>query len=121
MKNSAFKLYESDQLPTGFIYPKRLKHISESGDYPNIAPWWFIDAISNAGRLVYTIRKHDGRNLVPFAKIDDGSGDIACLDGDDKGGNPAVLMLILDDSGRRYSYKDFEDWINSAISESKRF
>jgi hypothetical protein len=106
-----FGLYEADQLPVGFIYPERLKHMSASGEYPEISPWWFVDADSKAGRLFYSIREHDGCNLVSFAKVDDARGDIACFDGDDISGNPSVLMLVLDESGRAYSFKDFDDWM----------
>lgn len=118
MQMDSFRLYQAGQLPVGFIYPERLRRMSELGDYPNIAPWWFVDADSKAGRLFYSIREHDGRNLVPFAKVDDGRGDIACFDGDDNSGNPAVFMLVLDESGRAYSFKDFDDWMKAALSDS---
>lgn len=120
MTLNTFQLYPAEQLPEGFNYPERLKRMSESGGCPSIAPWWFVDADSKAGRLFYSIREHDGRNLVPFAKVDDGRGDIACFDGDDNSGNPAVLMLILDESGRAYSFKDFDDWMNAALSDSRQ-
>jgi hypothetical protein len=115
-----FKLYGVDQLPEGFAYPERLRRMSESGEYPTLSPWWFVDADSKAGKLFYSIREHDGRNLVPFAKVDDGRGDIACFDGDDVSGNPPVLMLVLDESGRAYSFKDFDDWMNAALTDSAR-
>lgn len=119
MTLNSFQLYSVDQLPEGFNYPERLKRMSElgGGGCPPIGPWWFVDANSKAGQLFYSIRKHDGRNLVPFAKVDDGRGDIACFDGDDTSGNPAVLMLVLDDSGRAYSYQDFDDWMEAARSD----
>jgi len=120
MTLDTFQLYPADQLPEGFKYPERLKRMSELGGYPSIAPWWFVDADSKAGRLFYSIREHDGRNLVPFAKVDDGRGDIACFDGDDHSGNPAVLMLVLDETGRAYSFKDFDDWMNAALSDSAK-
>lgn len=110
-----FKLYPAHQLPEGFNYPERLKRMSEAGGYPPIAPWWFVDSDSKAGRLFYSIREHDGRNLIPFAKVDDGRGDIACFDGNDISGDPAVLMLVLDDSGREYSFKNFDEWMSAAF------
>lgn len=54
-----------------------------TGEHPDFGLWWFIDANSDAGKHAYSVRQHDGRNLIPFAKVDDGRGDIACFDGDD--------------------------------------
>ena len=116
----AFNLYQNDLLPLGFTYPERIRSFAESGDYPRVVPWWFVDAVSDAGKLFFSIRRHDGRNLIPFAKVDDGRGDVACFDGDDHSGNPKVLMLVLDDSGRRYSYIDFDDWLSSALKDAQQ-
>lgn len=55
---------------------------------------------------------------MPFAKVDDGRGDIACFDGEDTSGNPEVLMLVLDESGRHYGFKDFDEWLASAIRDA---
>jgi hypothetical protein len=115
-----FQLYTKDLLPPGFEYPSKLQEYSNGGQHPMISPWWFIDAASKAGKLAHSIRLHDGRNLVPFAKVDDGRGDVACFDGDDASGNPKVLMLILDDSGRSYSYDDFDQWLQAALQDAAR-
>jgi hypothetical protein len=117
---SKFQLYTKDLLPPGFEYPNKLREFAASGQYPAIAPWWFVDANSKAGELFYSIRYHDGRNLVPFAKVDDGRGDIACFDGDDSSGNPPVLMLVLDESGRSYSYAGFDQWLQAALQDAAR-
>ncbi|WP_322966416.1 SMI1/KNR4 family protein [Sphingomonas fuzhouensis] len=115
---SNFQLYRAEQLPSGFAYPAGFRRIAESGSYPPIAPWWFVDAASEAGKLFFSIREYDGRNLIPFAKVDDGRGDIACFDGDDRSGNPGVSMLILDESGRSYSFRDFDEWMNAALKDA---
>ncbi|QPF74690.1 SMI1/KNR4 family protein [Roseateles sp. DAIF2] len=117
---ATFNLYPSDSLPQGFVYPHQLREIAATGQHPQIAPWWFVDADSKAGKLFFSIRKHDGRNLVPFAKVDDGRGDIACFDGDDSSGNPRVLMLVLDESERAYSFADFSQWLESAQMDASR-
>lgn len=114
-----FNPYSPDALPDGFVYPSKYLNFAESGDYPQIYPWWFIDAESEAGELCYSLRKTDGRNLVPFAKVDDSRGDIACFDGDDCTGKPAVLMQVGDNSGRHYSFKGFEDWLFAAEKDAK--
>lgn len=115
-----FQLYTPDFLPPGFEYPRKLQEFAASGQHPAISPWWFVDAGSKAGKLFYSIRQHDGRNLVPFAKIDDSRGDIACFDGDDSSGNPHVLILVLDESGRSYSYDGFDQWLQAALQDAVR-
>lgn len=115
---NTFQVYRADQLPSGFAYPEKFLCIARSGAYPPIYPWWFVDAVSEAGELFFSNRQHDGRNLIPFAKVDDGRDDIACFDGDDQSGNPNVLMLILDESGRAYSFKDFDEWMNAALADA---
>lgn len=106
-----FSLYPRAKLPALFRYPLKLTEIAASGEYPLIGQWWFVDANSEAGELFYSVRQYDGRNLVPFAKGDD---DIACFDGDDISGNPAVLMLVLDGSDRNYSFRNFAAWLDAA-------
>jgi len=113
-----FDLYPPAMLPDGFRYPKGLTDIAAGKQHVPYGYWWFIDANSKAGRLAYSIRGHDGRNLVPFAKVDDGRGDVACFDGNDCTGEPAVLMLVLDDSGRSYSYRNFEEWMKAELDRS---
>lgn len=113
-----FDLYPPELLPDGFRYPPELIDIAASGEYVPVGQWWFIDANSKAGRLAYSVRGHDGRNLIPFAKVDDGRGDVACFDGSDRSGDPVVLMLVLDESGRSYSYRNFQEWMKAEAVNS---
>nr|AAN16074.1 ORF118 [uncultured bacterium] len=113
-----FAAYPRERLPTGFRYPVQFLEFANTGSYPDIGAWWFIDAGSKAGELMYSIRLHGGRGLVPFAKVDDGRDDIACFDGEDSTGDPQVFMLVLDDSGRRYSYGNFAAWLAAAQADA---
>ena len=115
---SAFAPYPAATLPNGFRYPPEIAHFVDPETAAQLYPWWFLDADSEAGELFWSIRTHDGRNLVPFAKVDDGRGDVACFNGDDHSGNPAVLMQVLDDSGRTYSFENFAAWLVAAKSET---
>lgn len=115
---SKFELYARELLPPGFSYPTEIQNFASTGEYEDFGPWWFIDAKSKAGELAYSVRNFDGRNLVPFAKVDDGRGDVACFDGDDSSGNPKILMLVLDDSGRLYSFKNFSEWKVAALKDA---
>jgi hypothetical protein len=114
MPNS-FALYSPASLPHGFRYPDAFRAIAEGIETPSIGSWWFVDAASDAGKLFFSVREHDGRNLIPFAKMAD---DIACFDGEDHTGNPPVLALVLDDSGRAYGFADFSSWLAKASSTS---
>ena len=113
-----FKPYPRDLLPRGFRYPQRYLNFAETGEYPAIYPWWFIDAESEVGRLAYEVGRLENAMLVPFAKIDDSAGDIACFDGNDSTGNPRIIMLITDGSGRAYSFNDFDDWLSAATRDA---
>jgi len=116
-----FQIYSREQLPSGFKYPTQFLEFAGGAAHPNMYPWLFIDAHSTVGELAYSVRQKDGRSLVPFASVEDDRKDIACFDGDDTSGNPAVLMLILDDSGRSYSYANFEDWLKAAQADAARW
>lgn len=118
---TSFSPYASEMLPGSFRYPEAYLRLSKSGTPPDLSPWWFIDAESKAGRLAYSVCKHDGRSLIPFAKVDDGRGDVACFDGDDASGNPEVKILVLDDSGRSYSFADFTAWMDAAEADARSY
>ena len=102
-----FRPYELKTLPKGFQYPDQLTPASEDTE---LYPWVFIDPASAVGQLAWKVRRSDGRNLVPFASVEEDRKDIACFDGDDLSGNPAVLILVVDGSGRQYSFSDFSAW-----------
>lgn len=112
------QLYPSSMLPPGFVYPKALAAMAELNNFPDIYPWWFIDGASDFGKGLYERRHRDGRNLIPFSKVDGDLDDIACFDGNDLSGDPAVLMLILDESNRNYSFQNFDAWLNFATEYS---
>lgn len=115
----AFAPYPAAKLPNGFRYPEEIANFADPEAALKLYPWWFVDAASEAGGLFWNIRTHDGRNLVPFAKVDDGRGDIACFDGDDHSGNPAVLIQVLDDSGRTYRFESFTAWLTAAKADAE--
>jgi hypothetical protein len=119
MNERSLSLYPEEILPNGFKYPARFVEMVKHKVLPDIYPWWFVDANSETGKGFYSRRKRDGRNLVPFAKVDADLNDIACFDGDDVSGNPAVLMLVLDESGRSYSFPDFDAWLSAAEAYAK--
>ncbi len=118
---SQFELYPRDWLPVGFKYPKMLQEFAATGVYPVITPWWFVDANTKAGKLIASVAPGFGRNLVPFSKVDDGRDDVACFDGGDTSGDPKVLMLVLDDSGRQYGYANFDAWLEAALMDARKY
>jgi hypothetical protein len=113
-----FSLYAELDLPQQFEYPEAFARIAaEQQAAP--PPWLFIDANSKYGALLSSIVTQAGLSLVPFASLETGDGDVACFDGSDSSRNPRVLMLILDGSGRAYSFENFDDWLSKAENESK--
>ena len=114
-------VYPEEILPQGFKYPARFTEMASANEKQDLYPWIFIDTQSEAGELLFSLRMRDGRNLVPFATLENGDGDTACFDGNDTAGNPAVLMLVLDDSGRSYAYADFDSWLKAAETDALRW
>ena len=110
-----FRPYQLKTLPSEFRYPAELATVADGDD---LYPWVFIDPESAVGQLAWKVRQSDGRNLVPFASAEDDRKDIACFDGDDASGNPAVLMLVVDGSGRQYSFPDFAAWKTAAADDA---
>ncbi|MGE0348939.1 hypothetical protein [Hydrogenophaga sp.] len=111
----SFRPYQTKVLPREFRYPAELA-VATDGD--DLYPWVFIDPESAVGQLAWKVRTSDGRNLVPFASVEDDRKDIACFDGDDTSGSPAVLMLVVDGSGRQYSFKNFAAWMKAAADDA---
>lgn len=116
-----FSTYAQQKLPGGFKYPPRLLKFAAGEEVAELFPWVFIEANGQVGALAYEVRNADGRNLVPFASVEDDRKDIACFDGNDTSGDPPVLMLVLDDSGRSYSYANFEEWLKAAQEDAQRW
>jgi hypothetical protein len=116
-----FALYPPHEVPPGFVYPQAFQDAARSGEYPDIYPWWFVDASSEAGRLFLEVARQRGSGLVPFAKVDDGRDDIACFEMIRATGAPSVRMLILDDATRTYSFDSFEDWLRAAMTDAKNW
>lgn len=121
MARSSFRLYEAKQLPRAFRYPDALVSFAAGGEHPEIFPWVFIDAPSAVGKLAYEVRKQDDRDLVPFASVEDDRKDIACFDARDSTGSGPVLMLVVDGSGRSYSYGSFGEWLATAQEDAARW
>jgi len=109
-------IYSEEKLPEGFQYPESF--LNEISSNNNLYPWIFIDVESDVGKLLIAIGMDSGKNLVPFASLENGDGDAACFDGNDKSGNPAVIMLVLDESGRSYSFSNFDEWLEKAKADA---
>lgn len=116
-------MFEDQDLPAGFRFPDAyLKLIQD--EFPDLNPWWFVAEEPETATLLYRIINEELRSkklLIPFAKIDDSSGDVACFDGEDTSGNPKVYFSVgteNDMSGidwsERYCLKNFDEWLEFA-------
>jgi len=117
-------LYEDfPGVPKEFRFPRRYVNLLNGGEVLSIDPWWFVAEYPETARLFIEVingAKESEKFLIPFAKIDqDGSGDIACFDGDDFSGNPRVYLSGGDevshkhtDWNTRYSFANFDAWID---------
>jgi len=64
----AFAPYPAATLPSGFRYPEDRANFADPKAASKLYPWWFVDAASEAGALFWSIRTHDGRNLIPLRR-----------------------------------------------------
>jgi hypothetical protein len=110
-----------------FAFPDSYLRTVMSGNLPQIDPWWFLVEEPDKSNLFFRVINYDRKSkkiLVPFAKIDDGSGDVACFDGDDHSGDPQVYFSTGTDSledvdwERRFSLADFDSWLSTARQEA---
>ena len=112
------------ELPSGFSFPKSFELALSTVSRDEIFPWWFVASEPEKAKLFFDIINIDMKSsklLVPFAKIDDESGDVACFDGDDLGGNPRVYFSTGPEQTHegvdwesRYYLKDFDAWLEKA-------
>jgi hypothetical protein len=112
------RLYSSKQIPTGFRYPESFVRFVELNTPPEIYPWWFIDAASEAGELAHSVFMTFDGSPIPFAK-DDSSNKTACFDGCDKSGSPKVVMYDLEDPSSNYLIDNFDAWLHIATETAR--
>jgi hypothetical protein len=118
-------LFSPDQLPRGFRYPDIFLKIISVGPLPDIEPWWFLCIHEETALFWLTSLKaqYPSRTLVPFAKLED-SDDVACFDGTDTSGSPAVKYVHAFASAGwedRGEEPDFSSWLVEAHALSKEW
>lgn len=127
-------LYDLPILPEGFQFPVDYLDLATAGEGLDIEPWRFLSkdmalSLSYYGSMLL---KFPGAALIPFASIQDESGSyndgwviLACFDGGDRAGDPAVK--IYDFSKPKSSpwdnlgYPNFSVWLEAAKEESARY
>lgn len=108
--------YEEKDWPRGFEYPDMYRSYIERASIENLYPWLFIDVNSVVGLSLLNVTKSKNVQLIPFSSNELGDGDVACFNI-----NGEVEMLILDDSGRTYGYKNFNAWLSSAREDHEKW
>ena len=113
MKQKIFKPYPTELLPDGFVYPAcylQLAKCTKTVHSDEYFQWWFEDAFNEGSKLSYRLRNDhiEELNLVPFAQ----NGDwLANFDGDDKSGDPKVIVIDLSDLPFHMICANFDDWL----------
>jgi len=117
----AFTRYINNQLPKGFKYPDKYLKLSEGINFPKKFSWWFEDATTESGRLAWLLRnsKTDWQymrdiNPIPFAQLNDWK---AFFDGNDKSGNPKVIVIDLGNKTTSYEVDSFDTWLDTALKD----
>ncbi len=118
-----YYLYSGNELPEDFAFPiSFLDLYNLQIDELDLDPWWFlfINEQVSKGWLIELKKQYPDRVLIPFAKLSY-NDDIACFDGDDKSGNPKVLLIHSFASPgwkERGCIENFEKWLELAKIES---
>ncbi len=121
MMSGSLYMFEDCNLAPEFRFPDSYVLASRSGT-SNIEPWWFLAEEPAKAALFFRILNVDlgaTKCLLPFARNEDESGDLACFDADDFSGNPKVYFWAGEKSLRevdwdsRYHLADFADWLRS--------
>lgn len=80
--------------PGFFLFLNRFLHLVAADDLPAVEPWsWLVKYEDDLYSWAEIVAKQcPSRSLVPFAKHQD-TDDVFCFDGDDRTGNPPVLII----------------------------
>ena len=111
-------------LPSEFTFPENYESALNTVSRDEISPWWFVANEPDKAKMFFEIinvEMKSSKTLIPFAKIDEESGDMACFDGDDHGGNPRVYFSAGSeqthenvDWDSRYHLESFDAWLENA-------
>lgn len=127
-------LYDLPILPEGFKFPSAYLELVAASEGLDMEPWSFLSRNMALSLSYYSamLLKYPGSMLIPFAIIQDETGlyndgwvVLACFEGGDKTGDPAVK--IYDFSRPKSSpwdnlgYLNFAVWLEAAKEESSRY
>jgi hypothetical protein len=114
------ELLAAEGLEIDFSYPKEYREFLHNKDRLKITPWWLIGATEGAFLVSYeTINNiyKSTKLLIPFAKSDQ-SNILACFDLEHR-----VWLTSCErnditnaDWETRFSYKDFNSWLEEALN-----
>ncbi|WP_430511449.1 hypothetical protein [Pannonibacter phragmitetus] len=119
----AFTPFPSDHLPEGFVYPAHYLEHAKSLSYPMNFIWWFNDC-SNGIDPDWDLRLHwqsegwrymDEIDPIPFARNGDWA---AFFDGNDRNGDPKVVVVDLGNKMNSYKLSNFDVWLHRALQDS---
>ena len=118
-------LFPPEDLPSGFRFPAAYLKVIGAPELPKLRPWWFLAKNEELALFWRDIsrKQYPDRSLVPFAKWDP-SDDLACFDGTDASGNPAVLLIhAYTTPGWEYrgTLPDFGAWMIQAAKDAREF
>ena len=117
-------------LPSGFRFPESYLRLAREPKFPNVTPWWFLIEDPDIAMMAYRTINESRRSrklLLPFAKNDDESGDVACFDGEDTSGEPRVYFAVGTGDMRdvdwisRYFIPTFAAWLDTAAADHLTF
>ena len=116
---SNIDLFSSEELPTGFTYPRQFEHIVELG-LLDLEPWYVLQGTALRDTKAGLAQRYPDRQLVPFARRQD-NDDVACW----QTGERENVFVIHDFASaaweQRAVFASFYDWLRQAIEDLIEF
>jgi hypothetical protein len=111
-------LLTSEELPTGFSYPRGLLRLVDLELF-ELEPWWILAGDGLRTRSRGMAKRYPKRRLLPFARRQD-NDDVACWDLDT--GKVAIVHDFASPGWEaREEFPDFNSWLHSAIDDLIEF
>lgn len=124
-------LYDTPILPENFRLPEQYINAATGDDFEDLWPWKLMseDMALSLSYFGSMLLKFPDKYLVPFAIINDESGVyndgwvvLACFDGLDLSGNPAVRLYDYSrpkiSPWENMGYQSFSEWLGAARQEA---
>ena len=111
-------------MPAGFRYAESYLRFGHEVACPDMLIWWFPNEEFGHATRAWSNRHHwqskgwlylDDIDPIPFARNGDWA---AYFDGNDRSGDPRVVVVDLGNKENSYKLENFDAWLTQALKDS---